>query len=196
MCTRVFQVNPDLMLRLKNGDESAFSIIYKTHFSKLYSFIFSFLKQKELTEEVLQETFLAIWLQRETLDIEQPIEPLLFMICRRKVLDSFRKATSSESLRQRLLRSMTELVNNTEETVFYHDVLNFTNDAISKLPKQQQLVVKLNRIDGLSYDEIAVRMQLSRNTVKNHLVTALKTLRVQFDEHGFLLIFLLLIPIH
>jgi RNA polymerase sigma-70 factor (family 1) len=179
-----------LINRLKGGDEGAFRILYDQHYNKIYNFIFSFIKQRELTEEILQETFLAIWVQRENLNTEMPVEPLLFTISRRKVLDSFRKITSTDVLKQQLMSSLTELNNETEETVLYNDLLHFTNEAIESLPSQQKAVFKLSRIDGLSYDEIAEKLNLSKNTVRNHLVAALKTLRIHFDNQGILYLFL------
>nr|WP_067054546.1 RNA polymerase sigma-70 factor [Mucilaginibacter sp. L294] len=192
MGLKVFSLNTDVLTRLKNGDEAAFSAIYERYYSEIYNFIFSFLKQKQLAEELLQETFLTVWVQRQKIDPYQPLEPLLFTICRRKVLDNFRKITSTEALKQQLLYNMQNMVNNTEEAVFYNDTIAFTNDALEKLPKQQQVVFKLSRLEGLSYEEIAERMDLSKNTVKNHLVAALKTLKLHFKEHGVMYLFFLI----
>lgn len=184
MNLKVFGLNTDLLTRLKRGDEAAFSVLYERYYREIYNFIFTFLKQKQLTEEVLQETFLNIWVNREKIDQNKPIEPLLFTICRRKVLDNFRRITSNDALKQQLLRNMQPMVNDTEETVFYHDTVAFTNNAIKLLPKQQQMVFKLSRLEGLSSEEIASTMHLSKNTVKNHLVAAIKTLKLHFEEHG------------
>jgi RNA polymerase sigma-70 factor (family 1) len=192
MALKVFSLNTDVLTRLKNGDEAAFSAIYDRHYREIYNFIFTFLKQKQLAEELLQETFLTIWIQRERIDPLQPLEPLLFTICRRKVLDNFRRITSTEALKQQLLLTMQGMANDTEEAIFYNDTIAFTNNALERLPRQQQVVFKLSRLEGLSYDEIAERTHLSKNTVRNHLVAALKTLRLHFEEHGVIYLFLLL----
>jgi len=193
MALKVFSLNTDVLTRLKNGDEAAFSAIYDRHYREIYNFIFTFLKQKQLAEELLQETFLTIWIQRERIDPLQPLEPLLFTICRRKVLDNFRRITSTEALKQQLLLTMQGMANDTEEAIFYNDTIAFTNNALERLPRQQQVVFKLSRLEGLSYDEIAERTHLSKNTVRNHLVAALKTLRLHFEEHGVIYLFLLLL---
>jgi len=190
MTHRVLAIDQNLHLRLKNGDEQAFSTIYERYYRPLYSFIFAFLKHKQLTEEALQETFLAVWMQRATIREEYPIEPLLFLICRRKILDYFRKIASSTKLRAELHLLVAEINNETEEAISFNDTIKFTNDAIDKLPGQQQKVLRLSKIDGLSNEEIAQQLQLSKNTVKNHLAAALKTLRFHYQQHGMYYTFL------
>jgi RNA polymerase sigma-70 factor (ECF subfamily) len=80
--------------------------------------------------------------------------------------------------------------NETEEEVFLDDLSRFTEQVLSKMPKQQQLIFRMSRHQELSYDEIAEELNLSRNTVKNHLVAALKTLRTQFYKAFTILFFL------
>ncbi|MEJ7694135.1 sigma factor-like helix-turn-helix DNA-binding protein, partial [Daejeonella sp.] len=62
------------------------------------------------------------------------------------------------------------------------DLQRFTEKVLIKLPKQQQLVYRMSRQQDLSYDEIAEELLISRNTVKNHLVAALKTLKSQLQK--------------
>ncbi|WP_256009536.1 RNA polymerase sigma factor [Desertivirga xinjiangensis] len=193
MYSKTFKPDVDIILRLKNGDESAFRFVYEQCYPGLYGFAYSFLKEKQLCEEVLQETFVALWMQKDSLDTAKAIEPFLFTVCRRRILDHFRKMTSTTALKKQLMSRMSELANDTEEAVLYHDALQITNAAIERLPPQQQLVFKLSRVEGLSFDEIADRLNLSRNTVKNHLVAALKNLRLQLNEHGLLCMWLLII---
>ncbi|MNL20876.1 RNA polymerase sigma factor [compost metagenome] len=83
--------------------------------------------------------------------------------------------------------------NDTEDGIILSDLMVFAESAIKELPKQQQIVFRLSRFEGLSYEEIADRLNLSKNTVKNHLVVAVKTLRAQFSNQEiiYLLFFLL-----
>lgn len=175
-----------LLSRFKNGDEEAFKVIYEKYAAKIYRFVYSFLKNKEQVEEVVQETFLSIWINREKLNENSPLEPYIFTISKRLVIDTFRKSTSTDKLRATLFARITEENNLTEENIIFSDLMRFTENAISKLPKQQQTVFRLSRFDGLSYDEIASQLNISKNTVKNHLIVALKTIRTQFEHHDIL----------
>ena len=185
--------DPLLLTQLRNGDEKAFRLVYDRHYRKIYQFANSFLKNKEQSEEILQETFLNFWIKREKLNVELPVEPLLFTICRRLVLDAFRKATSTDRLRVNLLKMMSEIQNDTEDHIIFSDLLRVTENAIAELPKQQQAVFRLSRFEGLSYEEIAEKMSISKNTVKNHLVVALKTLKSRLDREGMLYVLFLIL---
>ncbi|GAB1462267.1 RNA polymerase sigma factor [Pedobacter sp.] len=166
----------------REGSENIFREIYQYFGPKVYRFAFSFLKEKQQSEEIVQETLIVLWENRQRFDESKALEPYLFTIAKRLVLDQLRKTLSTKSLRERLLVAMSEQHNETEEQIIFSDMLVFAEKAINELPKQQQVVFKLSRIEGLSYDEIAERLNLSRNTVKNHLVVAAKRLRTCFDS--------------
>jgi RNA polymerase sigma-70 factor (family 1) len=167
-----------ILARISKGDEKAFGQLYSVYYKKIYLFAWSFLKNKEQSEEVLQETFLKFWLSRDNLNIDLPAEPLLFTICRNLVMDSFRKTLRTEKQRLYLLNEMkSEHDNHTEDRIIYADLLRVAENAIAELPKQQQAVVRLSKLEGLSYDEISERLNISKHTVKNHLIVAMKTLR-------------------
>ncbi|RZL44363.1 MAG: RNA polymerase sigma-70 factor [Pedobacter sp.] len=175
-----------LISRFKSGNEEAFKVVYEKYSAKIYRFVYSFLKNKEQTEEVVQEAFLNIWINREKLNEQSPLEPYLFTVSKRLVIDTFRKATSTEKLRATLFAGITEANNLTEENIIFSDLMRFTEKAISKLPKQQQIVFRLSRFEGLSYEEIATQLNISKHTVKNHLIVALKAIKSQFDHHDIL----------
>lgn len=168
--------------RLKEDDQAAFYHVYNIYSKRLYSFANRFLKNNELSEEVVQESFLNLWLNREKLDEAYPIGPYLFSICRRLTLNSLRQHSISKAGLEKLWQSITYLHNDTEETILLNNLQDFAESAFKNLPKQQQQVFRLSREEGLTYDEIADRLQISRNTVKNHLIAALKNLRTQFSR--------------
>jgi RNA polymerase sigma-70 factor (ECF subfamily) len=175
----------------REGNEAAFKEIYVLYSPKIYAFAYSFLKDRLQSEEIVQETFLSLWENRQKFDGDKALEPYLFTIAKRQILDQFRKVISTKKLRDNLLASLQVQHTDTEDQVVFADMLSFADKAINELPKQQQIVFRLSRIEGLSYDEIADRLGLSRNTVKNHLVVAAKKLKTCFDNQE--MIFLLCI---
>src|SRR5690606_20430582 len=136
---------PDLVYLLLEGDERAFRSVFDRYHRKVYQFAYSFLKNKEQSEEIVQDTFLHFWLYRETLNPDVPIAPLLFTIARRTLIDTWRKAASSQNFRQQLMKRM-ELpaANEVEEQLFAIELERITQDAISKLNEQQQQVFTLS----------------------------------------------------
>jgi RNA polymerase sigma-70 factor (ECF subfamily) len=181
----------ELISLIKEGDESAFRIVFELYSSKLYYFSFRFLKEKEQCQEVVQEVFLSLWINRAKLDCQYPIAPYLYIITRRLTLNVLRQVANTQSAIDKMWSNTQKVSNETEEHVFLDDLARFTEQVLTKLPKQQQLVFRMSRQQELSYDEIAAELNISRNTVKNHLVAALKTIRTQFHK-AFAILFILI----
>lgn len=175
----------------REGSEIAFGEIYNHYGLKVYRFSYSFLKDKQQSEEIVQETFISLWESRHKFDESKALEPYLFTIAKRLVLDQLRKVVSNKTLIERLTVTIASQHNQTEEQVIFSDLLVFAEKAINDLPQQQQLVFRLSRLEGLSYDEIAERLNLSRNTVKNHLIVAVKKLKNHFYNQEMMYLVLL-----
>lgn len=171
-------IDSNSIKQLIEGNEDVFTAIYEQYSEKVYRLAFRFLKDKALSEEVVQETFINVWLSREKLDPEGNMWLYLYVVAKRLSLNSLRQACKSNDFVENLLNFMEEQ-NSTEEEVLARDLEQFTDKIIERLPRQQQLVFKLSRVEGLSHKEIAEQLHISPNTVKNHMVEALKTLRSQ-----------------
>jgi RNA polymerase sigma-70 factor (family 1) len=179
--------------RLIAGDESAFTAVFECYSEKVYRLAFRFLKDKEQSEEIVQEAFINLWLSREKLDADGNMWFYLYVISKRLALNSLRQIGKSSVLIENLLHQISEVQNNTEEEVLAHDLKHYAEKIIERLPRQQQLVFKLSRVEGLSHSEIAEQLHISPNTVKNHMVEALKTLKIHLKYADFLYLVILFI---
>jgi RNA polymerase sigma-70 factor (ECF subfamily) len=182
-------INSNHIQELIAGNESAFDIIYETYCDKIYRLAFRFLKDREQSEEIVQECFINLWMSRQKLNPEGNIWLYLYVIAKRLSLNTLRQICQSRELTGKLINYTATVHNNTEEDVLVHDLEQFTEKIINQLPKQQQLIFRLSRIEHLSHKEIADQLQISPNTVKNHMVEALKTLRshLQYSDLIFFL---------
>jgi RNA polymerase sigma-70 factor (family 1) len=159
------------------GDESAFNTMYDQHSEKVYRLAFRFLKSKEQSEEIVQETFINLWLSRERLNPDGNMWMYLYVIAKRLSLNALREICKSTALSERLIYLIGDVRYQMEEDILARDLELFTEKIINDLPEQQRLIFKLSRIEGLSHKEIAEQLHISPNTVKNHMVVALKSLR-------------------
>jgi len=173
-----------LIRGLRNSEESAFAAVFKIYKSKLYSFAWRFLKNREMSEEIVQETLLTVWSNRVNLNPDYPLGPYLYTIARRLTLNTLRNAATATAAREKLWINLTEAHNETEETVLLADLNMFIEKAIVKLTTQQRLIFKMSRYEGKSHEEIASLLNISKNTVNNHLVEGLKTLRKHMKRSG------------
>jgi len=180
-----------LVQQLRVGDHEAFRRIYENFSNKIYGYVFKFLKDSDQAMEIVQETLLSLWLMRDSLDEKYPLGAIIFTIARRNVLNTLRKMANSEVARAEHWRLVEQANNYTETTVLLNDLKKFSESALTELPPQQQLIFRLSRYEGLTHEEIADRLQISKNTVKNHLVAALKRLRAKFQASDLLYILFL-----
>ncbi len=185
------EVATALIIRLQDGDEAAFRAIYDQLHERVYRLLFSLVKDHEQTQELLQETFVSLWLHRAKLNASQSLYPYIYLTARRLAIDYFRKKITETDAKVYLKQRLVEEINDTEQTLAALDLQHFTEQVVKTLPKQQQTVFILSRKEGLSHDEIAERLQISRNTVKNHLVGALKTLKLHFAKHDITYLYFL-----
>lgn len=173
-----------LITGLRNSEEPVFAIVFKNYKTKLYSFAWRFLKDRELSEEIVQETLLTLWSHRLELRVDSPLSPYLYTIARRLTLNALRNMATAAAAREKLWINLNEAHNETEETVMLADLNDFIEKAIARLPAKQKQVFRLSRYEGKSHEEIAALLNISKNTVNNHLVEALKNLRGQIKKSG------------
>lgn len=165
-----------LLLQIARGDEAAFRVLFDAYKARFYAVAFKLTRTNSIAEELVQDVFLRIWLSRAQLPSVENPESYFFTILYRQIFKHFKKL----ALEQKLLKLIAEspaFQNITDETVLAQESARLINEAVSKLPRQQQLVFKLNKQDGLSRDQIAEMLHLSPNTVRNHLAEAFKFIR-------------------
>jgi len=169
---------------LAEGDESAFETIYHCYNKRLAPFIEKMVHSADLTEEIIQEIFVQLWINRHLLaDVAHPTA-YLFNIATNRTLDYLKKIANNAKLMDRIAYGSTELVNDTEEQVVLRESTAIIKLAVDALPTQRKLIFNLSRVEGLTHEQIAERLGISRNTVKNQLVTALKFIRLFSEKRG------------
>ncbi|MBD1394734.1 RNA polymerase sigma factor [Mucilaginibacter glaciei] len=170
MSELVLPCEKELLLQVARGDEHAFSLLFNTYHHHLGTHIFRITDSLELAEEVVQDAFLKIWLNRETLTSVNNFKAYLFVVSKNHALNCLRKL-AKERIVQKSIENI-ELISNTPEVIENNDYYNLLDEAIDHLPPQQQKVYLLSRHDRLKYDEIASKMGISRETVKKYLQVA------------------------
>ncbi len=180
-----------LLLRLQKGDQHAFEQLYahyKKHIIGRLLFIF---KSDELTQDIAQETFIAIWENRARVNPEKSFKSFLFTIATNKAYDLMRKAQVDKRLHDALSSYIDKESNQVEEYMLRKEHSEQLNHLLLQMPEQQRRVYQLAKIEGYSYDEIAQKIGVSRHTVNTHIKRANKFLKEQIlnkpESFAFLL---------
>ncbi|MCK7553715.1 sigma-70 family RNA polymerase sigma factor [Chitinophaga sedimenti] len=163
----------ELLSGVANGDESAFRELMRTYQPLLLTYVYQLTKSESVSEEIVQDVFLKVWMGRESLAGVRDFKSYLFIICRNYALDQLRKL-----LRERERASAWENEQDTSAAVtassdnndFFFTLLD---EAVAQLAPQQQKVYLMARRQGLSHAEIARQTGLSVLTVKKYMKLAL-----------------------
>jgi RNA polymerase sigma-70 factor (family 1) len=172
----------DLLLRLQNGDHTAFEILYQRHSRQLLAKLDRKLATPDEADDLIQELFIKIWERRHQIDPEQDFAGYLYRIGQRMVTDHYRKLARTAILHERVQLESTESINTLEDQLAEKETRELIQQAIEQLPKQQQRAFNLCKIEGKSYKEAAEIMDISPETVHVHLVKATQTVKSYFQK--------------
>jgi RNA polymerase sigma-70 factor (family 1) len=172
------------------GDEAAFRILYDQYEDKLYGFLFNLTKSHSVSEDLLQDTFMKIWEDREQLEKITDFRAYLFTMVKHRALNAIRRISKEELILQKISQRSRSGEMSTETAVYYNDLRRKIDWIIRQLPPQQRLVYRLSREEGLKQEEISHRLKITVATVKKHLTLSLRYIRKSLSLFIFCLLFL------
>ena len=183
----------DLLHRITEGDEAAFRVLFDQYKDRFYAVVLKMTRSDNIAQEMVQDIFLKIWQNRASLREITNTESYFFTMLYRQVFRHYKKLALEKKL-LKLIAESPSFQNITDETVLAHESERLINEAIAKLPPQQQLVFKLSKVDGLSREQIAEQLHISPNTVRNHLADAIKSIKSYLNLAVSIYILLLILP--
>jgi RNA polymerase sigma-70 factor (ECF subfamily) len=173
---------PDLLLKISQGDEAAFARLFHTYHNRLRAFVMHLTGSEPLAEEIVQEIFIRIWEKREKLSRVTHFHPYLYAVAKNYSMSFLKKLGREMARKQEWEMSVVNASREGEDTVIksYHNIID---QAVSELPDQRRKVYLLSRDEGLRQAEIAERLAISLETVKKHMVLALRSIRSYAMAH-------------
>lgn len=171
----------ELLHQLAGGSETAFRQLYDSHKDDVYSFAMGITRSVPLAEEIVQDSFIKLWQHRNELPGIQKFESWFFTITRNLCYSALRKIALDRKIQQAPELQAEQHVATAEDILITRENRELVQQAIHQLPEQQQRVYKLHREAGLTYDEIATELHISRNTVKEHLRRAVTAIRAYLE---------------
>jgi len=171
-----------IIKKFKQGDVAAFDTIYYRYSKKLYNFAIGLVKDQDNAGEIVQEVFVNLWEKRNQIDIALSFENYLFTIAYNSIRKYFRKKSIETKVKDYLLKNSSELVETSDSTVIYNELLELANKSIEKLPPRRRMVYKLSRQEGMKIKQIASKLDISIRTAESHLSKALKYLKKELES--------------
>ena len=173
----------ELLSEVQQGNEKAFEALFDIYKDKIYAFSYKILKSKDLADDIVIEVFAKIWKGREFIQPGLTFQAYLFKITKNHIVNFLNKASSDSKVQEQLLISVNYYRSSTEEEIIYNEYLTIAKQVINQMPKRRRQVFKLKTEQGMSYEQIASHLGVSKNTVKSHLTAATTHLRSVFNMY-------------
>ncbi|TWF41754.1 RNA polymerase sigma-70 factor (ECF subfamily) [Chitinophaga polysaccharea] len=187
----------ELLQQLALGNRDAFTAIYQQYHGGIYNYLLKFTRNPALTEDLVHDVFLKIWEIRAQLDIKSSFAAYLYRLARNTALTQLNRIALFDTIRDEVMHRTSlgiddQSLMNAVEAKQYEELLH---KAINSLPPQRREAFILCRQEGRSYEEAAALMNISRNTFKQHLSLAVKSIREYLLEHGNISLLILLVSL-
>ena len=185
----------ELFLQISTDDQLAFRRLFDRYRQRLFAFAWQLCHSAADAEEIVQDVFLRLWEQRTRLPEVTMPRKYIYTMTRNRTLDVLGKIARNDQAVRQMWATMQQSGdgNDTEQLLYAEDSRKVVQLALSRLPEKKQLVFTLSRHDGLSHQEIADRLGLSVQTVKNIMTEVLKHIQYFISQHAEILSIVLLL---
>ena len=180
-----------LLNLIKAGDLDSFNILFERYWEKLFATVFSVCPDTEVCSEIVHDIFLNLWLRREKLQIEY-FQGYITASARYQIYRHLKNIKrKSIEYREDLDFGNLVAVNDGESNIRYRELEKKVEEELEELPSRCREIFTLSRMQQLSNDEIAARLDISKRTVENQLTYALRHLRLSIRHFLFIIYTLL-----
>jgi RNA polymerase sigma-70 factor (family 1) len=173
--------NKQIWENIKNGDVKSLKLLHVRYFYQMCLFAQKTIHDNQLVENIVSDCFIKLWENRGKIEIERSIKTYLYGMLRNKIIDHFR----GNKKKILLLDELHDIPDETE----YDEQQRYAKlyMAISQLPKQRKIILELAAFDSLTYQQIAEKLGISKNTVKTQIARAYQYLKESLEPRDFFL---------
>jgi len=150
--------------------------VFNTYYPRLVLFALKLTGNKEDSEEIVQDVFIKIWMKQGSLSINYSVKGFLFKSVFNACLDYLRKETILKKRNEQIFLNYVDVVQ-FRDPILEEELETAINNAISELPAQCERIFRLKKEEGLTYKEIAVKLNISEKTVEAQVYKGLKHMK-------------------
>jgi|SRR6056297_568415 len=169
--------------QIKQGNIQTFEAVFRSYYEDLCLFAISYVKDKDLAEEIVQDVFYTIWEKRKELKITSSLRSYLFTSVKNKSLNYIRKEDSKQKYTTYIKNTKNDKVLTPYDEINTKELSQIIDLTIQRLPERTREIFKMNRFHGLAYKEIAEKLSISIKTVEANMGKALKIFRKALTEY-------------
>lgn len=188
MANHPLLVEKVLISKLKLGDQSAFSSIFTAYYQNLVMFATKFTHDPNDAEEIVQDTFLRLWEEHESVEINISLKSFLLKIVQNKCIDWYRHNKIIRTYNNFMIEGAPQFTHDTDGYILYSELQEQIEVALDKLPEEISEVFRMSRNKGLKYHEIADILNVSIRTIEVRIGKALHMLHNQLKGYFVIII--------
>ncbi|TKG95760.1 RNA polymerase sigma-70 factor [Puteibacter caeruleilacunae] len=179
------ETNTDrLVQRFREGDPIAFEKLFDQYSQKLYGFVQSYLKNIQESEEITQDVFYKLWINRSYLKSDEAFKSYLFKVALNNIRAYFNRKNTEEKHKQLVAQEFILLADSSADEMEYSAVMKLVDQIIDQMPAKRREIFLLSRKEGLDINEISNHLNLSESTVKNQLTNAIAFLKDEVKKNN------------
>ncbi len=175
-----------ILQQLFNDDKTALEELFNYFYPRLYNFSRAFLKLEEGIDDILQEVFLKIWVNRRNIRSADTFNSYIFTITRNLLLNELRSRLNEQKTRDKIFKLSVAEEFLLSEQIEYQEMKEKVDQMVATLPERQREVFLLSRKEGLSYKEIATKLDIAEKTVEYHISQAIGVIKKKMRDMGLL----------
>ncbi len=165
---------------LKSGNRLSFENVYLQYKDRVFFYALKITRSEELAEEIVQDVFVKIWTNRDKIDPKYNFSSFVFKVTHNHAINVLKRVAYERVAREKISKTSKNRITDTEDSVVFNDYMVIMNKAVKALPPKRKSIFDMSRNKGISHDEIAEMMGISKNTVKSQLVKATKFIKNYF----------------
>jgi RNA polymerase sigma-70 factor (ECF subfamily) len=177
----------EIWLKIQGADENAFSTLFRDYYKRLYVFAARLVKDLESAENIVQDVFVKLWINKNEINITRSIKAYLYTAVKNQSLNYLEQNKRLISIDDSLNLPESN-IDSPEENIIKNENYKAIQDAIGELPEKCRRIYLMKKYDDLSYKEISEVLGISINTVKTQMKRALKSLSDKLNYLKLLLI--------
>ena len=184
MAVKPLDNEAEILAEIAGGDKRAFEVLFRNYHKYVLAFSKKITRSDDLAKEIVQDVFLKIWLGREKLKSLETFGAYLNTMVRHHCFNALRQLSQEVKSNEVFRLKVSELSDSTEQELNYREAENILNQAVETLSPQQRMVYILCHQQGMKYEEAAIKMGISPQTVHAYMKDALKKIRAHFKKHA------------
>ena len=186
----MFKTDILLLDSLKKGDERAYKQLYNLHYNNLVVYCHNLTKDQNRAKDIVQQTFVKIWIKKDSLYIKSSIKSYLYRAVYNTFLKEYQKIKMEEKALMEIKNgALLSLIH--EDENIQEERMKLLELAIADLPRKNKEVFLLSKKFGYQYKEIAAELDISEKAVEKHISRAKKSIKEWFEKNKVVVFFIL-----